>query len=192
MNALLLATLLVVTPGQTHVPNLVLEDQFEQVRDVKRHRGDVVVLIYGDRKSADANRALGERIHVHFHPTARGMSPAQAWKAPVAPVAGAPADARSPNVLAIPVACVGKVPELVKKLVRNQIRSGSPEVPVWLDFTDVMKATFPFKPGVPNVAVLDTQGRYRYAAAGPVTTEGTARLLGVIETLRREAIAQTK
>lgn len=166
------------------VPDIVMEDQFEKVHDVKQHRGDVVVLIYGDRRSADANRALGELVHVHFHPGAQGRPPAEARQAPVRPVPGA---ARSPKVLAVPVACVGKVPALVRKVIRGQIRSGSPEVPVWLDFTDTMKTTFPFKPGVPNVAVLDAQGRYRYAAAGTPTAEGTTRLLGVIESLRREA-----
>src|SRR5205807_1291315 len=106
----------------------------------------------------------------------------------VRPVDGAPAGARSPDVLAVPVACVGKVPELVRKIIRGQVKSGSPEVPVWLDFNDTMKALFPFKSGVPNVVVLDAQGRYRYSAAGTPTPEGTARLLGAIEALRREAV----
>jgi hypothetical protein len=182
-----------LAPFQTAViPEIVMEDQFEQSRNVKQHRGDVVVLIYGDRKSADANKVLGEQVHVHFHPTAKGQPPAQARRAPVTPVPGAPADARSPDVLAIPVACVGKVPELVRKIIRGQIRSGSPEVAVWLDFGDVMKTTFPFKASVPNVVVLDTLGRYRYAAAGTPTPEGKARLLGVIETLRLEAVTPAR
>jgi len=181
-----------LVPAQAVVPDVVLEDQFEHRHDVKQHRGDVVVLIYGDRKSADANRALGEHVHVHFHPAARGLPPGQARKAPVRPVDGVPAGARSPDVLAVPVACVGKVPELVKKIIRAQVRAGSPEVPVWLDFADLMKATFPFQPGVPNVVVLDAQGRYCYAAAGTPTPEGTARLLRVIEALRREAVAPAR
>ena len=102
------------------------------------------------------------------------------------PIPGAGQGTRSPDVLAVPVACIGKVPALVQKLIRTQVRNGSPDVPVWLDFADVMRTLFPFKPGVPNVAVLDAQGRYRFAAAGQPTPEGTARLLGVIEGLRRE------
>ncbi len=175
--------------GRVVVPAVALEDQFEKKHDVRQHRGDVVVLIYGDRDSAKANSALGEQLHVHFHPTARGLPPGQARQAPVQPVPDAPPGTRSPDVLAIPVACIGPVPALVRGFIRGQIKRGSPEVPVWLDFQDLMKAQFPFKPGVPNVVVLDIQGRYRYAAAGQPTTEGVDRLLGVIAQLRREGTA---
>jgi hypothetical protein len=176
--------------GRMVVPAVAMEDQFEKMHNVRQHRGDVVVLIYGDRDSAKTNSALGERLHVHFHPTAKGLPPAQARKAPVQPVPGAPSGTRSPDVLAIPVACIGPVPGLVRGFVRSQIKRGAPDVPVWLDFQDLMKAQFPFKPGVPNVVVLDTQGRYRYAAAGQPTPQGLERLLSVIEQLRREGIAR--
>ena len=178
----LIVALLSLTAGQVVVPGVVMEDQFEKARDVRQHRGDVVVLIYGDRKSADANKALGEQIHVAFHPTARGKPPAEARKAPVTPVGSV----QGPDVLTIPVACVGKVPAVVRAVIRGQFRKGSPDVPVWLDFGDVMKMQFAFKAGVPNVVVLDTKGRYRYAAAGAPSAEGMAKLLGVIEALRRE------
>ena len=171
-----------LTAGQVVVPDVVMEDQFEKARDVRQHRGDVVVLIYGDRKSAEGNKVLGEQIHVAFHPTARGKPPAEARKAPVMPIGSAP----GPDVLAIPVACVGKVPGVVRAVIRGQFKKGSPDVPVWLDFGDVMKTQFAFKAGVPNVVVLDTKGRYRYAAAGMPTGEGMTKLLGVIEALRRE------
>jgi hypothetical protein len=173
---------------QPIVPDIVMEDQFEKRHDVRDHRGDVVVLIYGDRKSADANKALGATLHVAFHPTAKGLPPAQARKAPVVPIPGLAPGARHPDVLAIPVACVGKVPALVRAIIRSQIRSGSPEMPVWLDFADTMKCRFAFQPGVPNVVVLDTFGRFRYAAGGPPTPEGTQRLIGIIEALRREVV----
>jgi hypothetical protein len=177
-----------VPPRPPAVPVVEMEDQFERPHNVASHRGDVVVLIYGDRKSADANKALGELLHVHFHPSARGQAPAQARQAPVRPIADQPAGTRTPDVLAIPVACVGKVPALVRRMIRGQIKGGSPEVPVWLDFEDVMKGQFAFTAGVPNVVVLDAQGRFRYAAAGQPTPEGTKRLLDMIEGLRREAV----
>lgn len=190
MRGMILAWLVSLSAGQqVFIPELVLEDQFEQVHDVKQHRGHVVVLIYGDRKSAEANRKVGEQIHVAFHPSAKGQPAAQARRAPVKPVEGAAAGTASPDVLAVPVALIGKVPPLVRKLIRTQIKNGSPEVPVWLDFNDTMKAMFPFKPGVPNVIVLDTAGRYRYAAAGTPTTEGMQRLFATIEALRKEALS---
>ncbi|MFQ3592553.1 MAG: hypothetical protein SNJ82_05100 [Gemmataceae bacterium] len=174
--------------GKAVVPTVSLEDQFERLNDLKAYRGSVVALIYGDRESAQANQQLGELIHTRFHPTAKGKSPTEARRQPVIPVSGAAKDAKHPEVYAIPVACIGKVPNLVAKVIRNQIRKGSPEVPVWLDFGETMKSQFPFKPGVPNVVVIDAQGRYRFAAAGQPTTEGTERLLGIIEALRKEAL----
>jgi hypothetical protein len=174
------------------VPTVALQDQFEQWHNVTAHRGDIVVLIYGDRKSADANKQLGELVHVHFHPSAKGQQPAQARKAPVRPVPDQPPGTRTPDVLAIPVACVGKVPALVRRLIRSQIRRASPEVPVWLDFEDVLEGQFPFSAGVPNVVVLDAAGRFRYAASGAPTPQGTTRLLEVIEGLRREAVASNR
>jgi hypothetical protein len=192
-----LAGLVVLVPaalgqpaGRVVVPAVVLEDQFEKVHDVKQYRGDVVVLIYGDRASADANKALGERLHVYFHPTAKGQPPAQARKAPVRPVPGVETGTRSPDVLAIAVACIGPVPALVKAFIRGQFRRGSPDVAVCLDFQDLMKGQFPFKAGVPNVVVLDTQGRYRYAAAGQPTAQGLEKLFAAIEQMRREAVAK--
>jgi hypothetical protein len=131
---------------------------------------------------------LGELLHVTFHPSARGQPAAQARKAPVQRLPGLPSGAHSPDVLAIPVACVGPVPMLVRSLIRTQIRTGSPDVPVWLDFADRMKSRFPFQAGVPNVVVLDTVGRYRYAAGGTPTKDGTQRLVNVIEALRKEAV----
>src|SRR5581483_6024454 len=102
------------THGQPPTPALTFEDQFERPVSVASHRGDVVVLLYGDRKSAEANRALGERLHVAFHPAARGQPPARARQAPVLPLPDQPPGARSPDVLAVPVACVGKVPGVVR------------------------------------------------------------------------------
>ncbi len=163
-------------------PALTLEDQFEKVHDVRAHRGDVVVLLYGDRGGAKANQALGERLHVAFHPQAKGLPPAQARKAPVRPVPGA----RSPDVLVVPVACIGPVPGLVRALIRGRFRSASPDVPVWLDFQDAMKKQFPFRPGGPNLVVLDTHGRHRYTATGPITPRDFDQLVVVIEQLRRE------
>ncbi len=187
--AAVLALIAVSAAGaqQPVVPNIVMEDQFERTHSVADHRGDVVVLIYGDRASASANKALGERLHVTFHPTARGQPPAQARRAPVRPVPGQAVNARAPDVLTIPVASIGPVPALVRKLLRGQMRSASPEVPVWLDFGDAMKKGFGMKAGVPNVVVLDTAGRFRFATAGVPTLEGIERVVAVIEGLRREA-----
>jgi hypothetical protein len=191
MALLLLALSLWQQAPQFVTPAISMEDQFEKPHDVRSHRGDVVVLIYGDRKSADANKALGALVHVAFHPAAKGAPPAQARNAPVVPIPDAPPGTRSPDVLAIPVACVGKVPALVRAIIRGQLRSASPDVAVWLDFDDLMKTDFGLQPGVPNVVVLDALGRYRYHTCGTPNREGIQRLVEVIGALRREAVTKT-
>lgn len=170
-------------PPTPAIPPVSMEDQFEKKHDVKEHRGHVVVLIYGDRASADANRALGEYLHVAFHPAAKGQPPAKARTAAVTPVPGATSH---PDVITIAVACIGKVPSFVRQILRGQIRNGSPEVPVWLDFEDTMKSSFGLKPGVPNVVILDTEGRYRHNVTGLSSHESKQKLVQQIEALRRE------
>lgn len=162
-----------------------MEDQFGVLHDIAVHRGDVVVLIYGDRRSAEANKALGEQLHVAFHPGARGQSPADAQKCPVRPVIGVVPKGRAPDVKTVAIASVGKVPDIVRNLVRGQIRKASPDVPVWLDFSDRMKP-FGLAPGVPNIVVIDAAGVARYTASGSLSPEQFGRLTDLIEGLRRE------
>ena len=157
----ILAAALGARPPRVVVPDVAMEDQFEKAHDVRHHRGPVVVLIYGDRASADANRALGEQTHVAFHPTAKGQPPARRGPRPGA--RPSPGRRRVPRSSPCRSRRIGKVPHLVRRIIRGQIKGGSPEVAVWLDFEDVMKTQFAFKAGVPNVVVLDTQGQYRHA-----------------------------
>lgn len=192
--ALFLAAFRALAPTPTAPAPVVvsMEDQFEQPVSTADLRGDVVVLIYGDRDSAAANKALGEQLHVAFHPAAKGLSPARAQQAPVRPLPDLPAGARSPDVRTIPVACVGRIGPVIRALVRGQIRLAAPDVPVWLDFADVMKTQFAFAAGVPNVVVLDVDGRPRYAASGRLTAEQIVDLTAVIEGLRREAVGGSR
>src|SRR5947209_11741641 len=110
----MLASALWAQTSRVVVPDVAMQDQFEKAHDVRHHRGSVVVLIYGDRASADANRTLGEQLHVAFHPTAKGQPPERARTAPVSAIPGA---ASSPEVVAVPVACIGKVPQLVRRII---------------------------------------------------------------------------
>ena len=145
--ALILAASTVL--AQAPAPVVVsMEDQFEHSQSTATLQGDVVVLLYGDRDGAEANKALGERLHVAFHPTAKGLSPAKARLAPVRPLPDLPAGAPGPDVRTVAVACVGKVGPVIRAVVRGSIRAASPDVPVWLDFGDQMKQQFPFTAGV--------------------------------------------
>jgi len=160
-----------------------MEDQFGRSTRLGVHAGNVVVILYGDRGGADANKHLGEQLHVAFHPSARGLPPAKAREAPVRPV---PGKERSPDVRLIPAASLGTVPTMLRGLIRAQFRGASPDLPVWLDWQDVLKKQFSLAPGMPNVLILDTKGRVRYTFSGGVDPEKVKELTGVIETLRRE------
>jgi hypothetical protein len=176
------------SPKPTLKPvELVLEDQFGKRQELAGHRGAVVVLVYGDRGGTDACRELGEKLHVLFHPTAAGQPPAKARAAPVAPL---PGFAKSPDVLVVPVAVPGKVPEVVRDLLRTQIKLASPDVPVWLDFAGVMEKEFGLRAGQTNLAVFDAQGRLRLKVNGTADKATLEKLLQTLQDLRAEAVAK--
>lgn len=182
------------TPASAQQPmmpptiQLTMYDQFETKHDLTELRGQVVILFYGDRDGMQENKDLGQRLHVQFHPSAAGKPPGTASDAPVIPLAGLPEGAISPNVKIIPVACVGEVPGFVENIVRNQAKAASPKVPVWLDFANVMETAFGIKEGAPNLAVIDTHGRLRWKAHGNLDPATYARLVQVVDILRREAV----
>lgn len=165
---------------------IVLPDQYEREQDTARYRGDVLVVLYGDRQGMPANKELGEKLQVQFHPDAAGQSPGRAALAPPTPLQGLPAGQEPPDVRIIPVAAIGKVPGVVENIVRNQVKKASPEVPVWLDFGDTMARTFGMRPGQPNLVVLDGWGRLRFRVAGEIDAPTYARLVEVIDYLRKE------
>jgi hypothetical protein len=186
------AQVLLYAPEKAIMPAVVLDDQFEHCHTAAALRGDVVVLIYGDNASSAANKALGSELHLAFHPTAQGKPPAEARKAPVRPVRNVPPGTRSPEVLIVQVASVGQLPGVVRSAIRATFRSSSPDLPIWLDFQDQLKEQCGFSPGVPNLAVVDTTGRLRCLATGPLTPAQVARVTAVIESLRSETVLGTR
>jgi hypothetical protein len=184
------AALVSAQPAASPTPvALVLENQFNQPADLAAHRGAVVVLVYGDRKGTDASRALGEQLHVLWHPEAKGQPPAVAQTAPVVGLPGFPPGQPPPDVRVIPVACCGKVPGPVRGAIRTQMAQAVPDVPIWLDFGDTMKAQFGLTAGEPNVVVFDAAGRLRMKVNGTPDRAATDRLVKAVENLRHEAAA---
>lgn len=166
---------------------LVLQDQFDRKADLTAYRGAVVVLVYGDRKGTDACRALGEQLHVCWHPGAKGQAAAVAQAAPVVPLQGVQPGQPSPDVRVMPVACCGKVPGPIRGVIRSQIAKAVPDSIVWLDFADVMKAAFGLTAGEPNVVVFDAAGRLRMRVNGTPNPATLDRLVKAVEGLRYEA-----
>lgn len=175
-------------PAASKPVALVLEDQFERKADLADLRGNVVVLVFGDRKGNDACRALGEQLHVYWHPTAKGQPPAKAQAAPVAPLEGLKPGQASPNVIVVPVACCGKVPGAIRPAVSKQIARGAPDVVVWLDYADTMKGMFGVTAGETNVAVIDAAGRLRLKINGTLDQPAMGKLVTGVQGLRYEAV----
>jgi len=167
--------------------NFQFEDQFEAKPELKALRGKVVILVYGDRKASDECRTLGEKLHVSFHPTAKDLKPGQARQQPATDLPKVAAG-KSPGVVVQAVACCGKMPALVKPLLRGQLVKASPEVPVWLDFNETMTTHFGLTTGQANVAVFDCEGRYRHRVSGTPTAAQMKELLQTVQNLRAEGV----
>ena len=193
--AALLAALLAMPamPARAETPervvNIVMEDQFRNRRETGILRGDVVVLVYSERRGAEAALALGRRLHLHFHPTAE-QAPATEWsRQPVTPLAGWPAGVRTPDVHVIPVACLPEVPKALQAVARSRMRTDSPHVPVWLDFDDEMNRHFGTVAGEPNVAILDTLGRVHGVQNGHFDDLEFRELAVTVDRLRFAALS---
>ena len=191
-SAFAFVTLLFASAGFAQPPKaeLELDDQFERKQDIAQFKGGVLVILYGDREGMPANKGLGEKLHVQYHPTAKGQTGAKSAKAPVIPVLDVKEGTLSPDVRVLPVACIGKVPEVVKNIIRNRVKKEAPETLVLLDFETKMKDQFGLKEGVPNLVVIDAQGRVRMKSSGELDAANYAKLIQAIDFLRKEALAK--
>ena len=170
------------------VVNIAMEDQFRNRRETGVFRGDVVVLVYSERKGAEAALELGRRLHVLFHPTAE-TAPASEWsRQPVIGLAGWPTNVRVPDVHVIPVACMPEVPKPLETVARSRMRTDSPHVSVWLDFEGVMEQVFGMVPGGPNVVVLDTEGKTYSVQSGHLDELEFKELTTTINQIRIQSL----
>lgn len=166
------------------VVNVSMEDQFRSRRATSQMKGDVVVLVYAERHGAEASRDLGRQLHVHFHPNAANVPESQSAAQPVTVPAGWPDGVATPDVKVVAVACLSEVPRPFHGIARSRFRSDSPHLPVWLDFSDTMKKNFGLKGGVPNIAILDTEGQLHTVKNGRFSGSQFAELTAAIDNLR--------
>jgi hypothetical protein len=173
--------------GGERVVNIVLEDQFRNRRETALLRGDVVVLVYANRKAAEAAVELGRRLHVRFHPTADGVAATQWSRQPVTGLPGWPAGARVPDVHVIPVACVPEVPKALHAVARSRLRKESEFVSVWLDFDDRMRSVFGMVADEPNLAIVDTRGQTHSVLSGHLDELRFEEVVGMIDRIRMQS-----
>ncbi len=166
---------------------LSFEDQFETKHSIADLKGKVVILVYGDRHATEACRELGEKLHVLFHPTAKGLTPEKAKLAPVSSLPGVAEGKASPDVVVVPVACAGSVPGPIKTLIRRGLKKDAAETPVWIDFGTVMADKFTVKDSQPNIVVIDGSGYLRLKVNGTPDKATYEKILQTTQNLRAEA-----
>jgi hypothetical protein len=175
-------------PALPKPTELKFEDQFDRPAKLADLRGAVVILVYGDRKSNELCKTVGESLHVCWHPTAKGQPPMKAQAAPVIALEGLKPGQVSPNVVVVPVACCGRVPGAIQKPIRSQIAKAVPDSVVWLDFSDKLKGMYGQTAGEPNLVVFDVAGRMRLKLNGTPDQTAMDRVTKTVEELRHEAV----
>jgi hypothetical protein len=190
ITAALVVSMALPAYGDDRVVNVALEDQFRNRHETLRYRGDVVVLVYAERKGAEAALELGRKLHVRYHPSATQAAAGEWSRQPVVGLAGWPAGVAPPDVHVVPVACLPEVPKALEAVARSRFRKESPFVPVWLDFSDTLRQRFGGEPDAPNVVLLDTQGRPQGVCSGHVDEARFAEIVGLVDDLRRRSLAE--
>jgi hypothetical protein len=167
--------------------SISLDDQFEHKRDVAEFRGDVVIILYGDREGTDTNKLLAERINAFLHPPiSKGRISARA-----APPAILPVDSKQKGPLfevrIVPVMCVGKSTDVIKNYTRQRVRKESPDAMVLIDFENKIKEEYGLKAGETNMLLIDAAGRLRMKINGDLDPGTYKKVLRAIDILRHEA-----
>jgi len=186
VTLLALAATAFAQPAERMV-NIAMEDQFKHRHETGTMRGDVVVLVYAERKGAEAAQELGRRLHVHFHPTATQVSATEWSRQPVIGLAGWPVGARVPDVRVIAVASLPELPRAMHPVARAQVRKDSPYVPVWLDFEGRLEHAYGVHPGKPNILIVNTAGAVHAVLSGNVDEVKFRELVTTIDALRMQS-----
>lgn len=134
-----------------------------------RGEGPVVLVVWADRKGAKARGGWAEALRERYGERS-------------AVGGGIPPEAEPPELVILPVAHLEAVPAPLRPLVRRRV-FGDRERPVALDWKGEVAAQLGLEPGVPNLAVLDGDGRLVAKLAGEPTPERQAELFAVVDPL---------
>ncbi len=129
-----------------------LKDQFEAKRGLEFPRGKVCVLVVADQKGA------------------KGL---EAWVRPLAERFGERVDFEG-------IADVSAAPPPLRGLVRNGFRKRY-QRPVMLDWDGKVVRSFGYRKQVPNVYVIDREGRVHGQTVGPASAEAVAGVVRLVE-----------
>lgn len=169
---LLIAVTLAAGPHRLHGDDLGVEigsDLFLDLADQyggrvqypppveSRDSGAVVTLVVtADREGAPENRNWAAELALRYGSHIEGTA--------------------APRLSIVPVAHLAGVPRLLRGLVKRGFTkaepSGAPLPPIGLDWRGDVRRQIGLDPGVPNLAVLDTDGDLRLRCSGSVERAG--------------------
>jgi hypothetical protein len=149
----------------SHTADLVLQTQYDSVVSLQAMRGNVVVLVYGDREGSTYMSSYVKAVR-------------ERW-----PAGGADA------VRLVEAADLRGVPGVMKGYAKGRFRqptsSGSRRVPVVLDWRGDIARRFGATGKLANAYVLDGDGIFRWTDAGTGTPEQVAAFLAAVEAARK-------
>jgi hypothetical protein len=147
-----------------------LQDQYGQqvLLPGQDAHATILLVAVADRKGAEANRAWAAQLAERYGPHLR--------------------DEQIPGLKIVPVAHLAGVPRFVRGFVRRGFRgsdptTGDPTIAIALDWRGQAAGQIPFVRGVPNMIVLDRQGRVRLHTAGEIGGEAETEVLDLLDHL---------
>lgn len=147
----------------TPAPDLTIKDQYEKEFRVSASRGEILLLVCGDRTGSDFTGNYTDAVQARFG--ANGSLPLR-----IVPIA---------NLSSVPSFLQG----MVKKRFVGTTESGQPKLPIFLDWEGDLERLFGFTEDVANVYLIDKSGNLQFVAAGKGTEPETKELLQVIARL---------
>jgi hypothetical protein len=147
----------------TPAPDLVLRDQYEKEFRVSASRGEILLLVCGDRTGSDFTGNYTEAVRNRFE--SNGSLPLRI----------------------IPVANLSAVPSFLQAMVKKRFtgtnQSGQPKLAILLDWEGDLERLFGFTEEMANVYLIDRAGTLQFVGAGKGTEAETKELLNAIARL---------